>query len=271
MKKILFLLSLFILIPSYSNPAQAVPMHNAPASTWFRWFKNLRKPTRKDLLIIRQYLQSQWRCVTGHTKCSKRKKQTLQALTAAIAVGTIATIGYKAKSLINSGYKAKSIDPKKRTDLRNAISAARLAAQANQGAKKFSSAQSNTPAQNATNSPQSLMSANEAWKVLGEMRRILEDRERVINAEIKAWDKLAKVFPQLSDYASALKSFQFDRQIPESDRRKLLDDAATFYTKNRKTDVLFNAIKELIDYRGDTHDGEAWTNLADLMEKSIPH
>ena len=91
MKKILLVISVLLLIPSYSIADQAAtPAHDATPSAWLGWFKSLRRPTKQDAVRAWHYVQSKWRCMMHGEKCSKRHRNALRTLSAitTIVLGT---------------------------------------------------------------------------------------------------------------------------------------------------------------------------------------
>ncbi len=96
MKKMLFVLSMVLLMPSATQAA--APAADAPASTWLSWLKS-GKPTREKVLRARQYVRSQWGCMTGRVQCSPQKKYALRALATAVTAAAAAGIGYGVKEL----------------------------------------------------------------------------------------------------------------------------------------------------------------------------
>ncbi len=99
MKKVLLILSMVLLIPNAA--LAAAPAADAPVSAWASWFKNLRRPARKDLLTARQYVRSQWGCMTGRVQCSTKKKYALRALATAITTAAATGIGVGAKAVVD--------------------------------------------------------------------------------------------------------------------------------------------------------------------------
>ena len=70
----------------------------AQPSQWLSWFKSLRVPTRKDVLKTKTYVYSKWRCLRYGRGCSRKERNRLRALAAAVGIvvaGVVARAGYR--------------------------------------------------------------------------------------------------------------------------------------------------------------------------------
>ncbi len=111
MKKILFILSMVLLMPNAA--LAAAPAADAPASTWLSWLKS-GKPTREKVLRARQYVRSQWGCMTGRVQCSPQKKYALRALAAAVTAAAAAGIGVGLRAITGADDGKASETPEQR-------------------------------------------------------------------------------------------------------------------------------------------------------------
>lgn len=111
MKKILLIISLFLLVPNYSIAADtAAPKPNASPSTWLNWFKKSSLPIKNRISRAEQYVKSKWRCMV-RGECSKRQRNALRTLAAAITTAMVAIGG---KVFKDWSDKRASADPAKR-------------------------------------------------------------------------------------------------------------------------------------------------------------